>query len=771
MASERFLIAPFNSGLQTDLRPWLVMDDAMTALNNAYIFRGRVRKRPGSQYMGSISSSSFSASLLSRLRINVGTTDGSGNLSGTVPGAPYSTFGEAFSIGSAFYTAYQNSGAMLQTVATTTATFNITTGAFVFAGAPAATIVYFYPGLPVMGLTNFDQGPINNQPSYAFDTRFAYVYSGGWVRSGTGTTPQWHGGNANFFWSSNWHGIVDDAVTLFVSNFYALHPNGAGDVTDDPIWTFDGTTWTARTAVGATSAGIYFLPGGNAPFTGPYVKTAKIIVPFKDRLVLLNTIENDNPNHDGSAGTNSNFTNRCRYSHNGSPFAQNAWYEPNQSDNGGGANSNADGAGFIDAPTEEQIVGAEFIKDRLIVFFERSTWELAYTGNQVLPFVWQKINTELGVESTFSTVPFDKAILGVSNVGVHSCNGVNVERIDQKIPQQIFKINNQNSGPARVAGVRDYFNEMVYWAYPSDKLPSTQFYPNKILAYNYQNGSWASFDDTITAFGYFEQATDVTWSSVDITWAEYEATWDDGLEQATSRQVIAGNQQGYVFVVNANISRNAAVMQITNMAISGTGSVTLTIMDHTLAVGDYISVENPVGISLPISTIYPVTSIINANQITIFAPDITGTYEGGGISARVSNLGILSKEWNPYIGKGYNFYLSRIDFCVERTENGEVLVDYFPSSAEVSMVNDGTDTNTIMGTSILETRPYDATLYPLEQFQERLWHPIYFQSFGEFIQIYITFNGAQITNPSIAWEDFQLEGIILHVQKSGARLQ
>ena len=55
----------------------------------------------------------------------------------------------------------------------------------------------------------------------------------------------------------------------------------------------------------------------------------------------------------------------------------------------------ADGGGYIDASTEEQIVSAEFIKDRLIVYFERSTWELAYTGNEVLPFVWQKINTEL----------------------------------------------------------------------------------------------------------------------------------------------------------------------------------------------------------------------------------------------------------------------------------------------------------------------------------------------------------------------------------------
>ena len=49
----------------------------------------------------------------------------------------------------------------------------------------------------------------------------------------------------------------------------------------------------------------------------------------------------------------------------------------------------------IDAATQEAIVSAEFLKDRLIVYFERSTWELVYTGNQIYPFTWQKINTEL----------------------------------------------------------------------------------------------------------------------------------------------------------------------------------------------------------------------------------------------------------------------------------------------------------------------------------------------------------------------------------------
>ena len=79
---------------------------------------------------------------------------------------------------------------------------------------------------------------------------------------------------------------------------------------------------------------------------------------------MLNTIEQD-----GANTTNTAYPQRARYSHFGSPISSNAWLEPNQT-NGGAL---GDGANFVDASTDEEIVSAEFIKNRLIVYFERST--------------------------------------------------------------------------------------------------------------------------------------------------------------------------------------------------------------------------------------------------------------------------------------------------------------------------------------------------------------------------------------------------------------
>lgn len=779
MAYDRFLIQSFNTGLQRNTQKFQVMEDAFTTLNNAYVWRGSVIKRFGGVHMGYGYPNAQMAPLYSRLRValpggaGVGTTDGAGAATGNVPGHIFKP-GQMFSIQTAnpLVTALYTVPAlgapvnMLASVATATATFNTNNGTYVFAGAPINTQIYFYPAEPVMGLSVFEDVSINNEPSYGWDTEFAYVFTGGaWVRSSTtaGAIPViWHGTNSDFFQVCNWRGVTDDVNNFFVTNYFVTNPNGAGNANDDPIWTFDGTNWIAHTGLALNPNGFFFLPNGGALYAGPFIQTARIIVNFKDRLVLLNTIENANG---GGLGTNKQYVNRARYSHNGSPFSITAWYEPNQVDVAGNV---ADGAGFIDAPTDETIVSAQFIKDRLIVFFEESTWELAYTGNQVLPFVWQKINTELGSESLLSSVPFDKQILTMSNVGVHACNGANVERIDNKIPNEVFEIRNRAEGVKRVAGIRDYFKEVVYWTFPDSQQNQVESFNNKVLLYNYRNDTWAFNDDCITVFGYFEQQQSLTWANANQPWMQANMGWASGVLQSNFRQIIAGNQQGYVFIVATEVSRNAAVMQITNIAIVG-GFLVLTIIDHTLSVGDYLYFENftaPSDITLN-GTILQVDQIVDKDTIRIPVPlTYTGPYNGGATATRVSIIDVVSKQWNPYLAQGQGCFIQRIDFAAQNTPATEITVDYAPSSTNLSMIQAGTAQGSIMGTGVLECFAYNA----LEVQQETLWHPVYFQAQGEFIQIEMSWTYDQATNPDISLGDFAINSIVLVTKPTTSRL-
>lgn len=775
MAYDRFLIAPFNTGLQQNLKPWLIMDDAFTTLENAYVFRGRVRKRFGSVSMGIL------GQLSSRLRVQVGTL---GAPVSPVPGNQFN-IGQMFSVGPDLFTVITAGVAqpMLSTNPLANGTFDTTNGAFVIVDPSqiAGTPIFWYPALPVMGIDQYQKGPLNAQPSYAFDTEFAYRYSGGaWARSGTGITPIWHGDNLNFFNVCNWEGITPNVVTMYVTNFNATVPGPLA--TDDPIWyTQDGNNWTAVIGVN----GFYFSPNGGAPHTGPFVQTCRLIISFKNRLLLLNTIENN------GSGVNAEYPNRCRFSFNGSPLAQNAWYEPNQQDNtvivpGTAIVSIGAGAGFIDAATEEQIVSAQFIKDRLIVFFERSTWEIAYTGNDQQPFVFQKINTELGSEAQNSSVPFDKEILTIGNTGVHACNGSNTARIDNKIPDEIFDIKDKNLGVQRVAGIRDYFAEMVYWTFPAEASPSQGgpginpnfIYPNRILTYNYQNNSWAIFDDCITAFGYWQQDNDITWaSSFPLTWEEANFAWGSGEEQAEFRQVIAGNQEGFMFVIRPDITRNAPSLQITTMAISS-GILVLKVIDSTINYGEYILIENAIGVTGVNDLIFQVLFIdFAANTIKVEVPvGFSGTYLGGGTITKVSQINIWSKQWNPYDKQGRNISISKIDFAVTNsgfnpiTEKGvgQVTVDYFDSSSTSSTLANA-EPGSLMCNGILETGPYFGNIR--ERLQEKLWHPLYLSLDGECIQINIGMTNTQMITPSIALANFELQGLILYCTPTSNRLQ
>jgi hypothetical protein len=726
MAYDKFLIAPMDIGLERDVKPWLIQEKAFSELKNAYIFRGRVRKRTGSINTGTVLGDN---SLESRLRVDLGNTDGSGNITGTAPGVTFEP-GQMFSIGTEIFTVYQIGApaVMLTTGSATTHTYNTTTGAYVINGAAAATACYFYPAQPVMGFLNYESLAINNEQTFAFDTQFSYIFSGGsWIREATGgAAALWSGSNSEFFSGTNYRGVTDDINILFVTNYNAT----------DKMRYWNGTTWTAWNPDTIT--------GGNDT-----VETARIILPFKKRLLLFNTKEIVG----GAAKT---FNNRVRWSQVGSPLDATAFLEP----------PGAYGKGSrITAPIKEAIVSATLFKDRCIVYFERSTWELVYTGNQVIPFEWQEINIELGCESTFSVVPFDKVILGIGENGIHACNGANVERIDTKIPDEVFELHNDNDGVFRVHGIRDYYAEMVYWSVPSDSYYSNSGFPNRILAFNYRNNTWAFFDDSITAFGNaYDTSNDITWANSAIEWQEFSGQWNDGSIESQFRSVIAGNQEGYVFIMEPDFTKNAVSLQITNIT-EAAGVVTLKIYNHNLISGSWITISDCEGITELNDNNYKV-KFIDADTVTIDnAPTVTGTYAGAGTCSLLSRIDIKTKEFNFYSSRGSNTNIAKIDFYVDNTHNeGELTVDAIPSSSGISLRDDGFGTDTTLGFSILETTPYDTV--SLESAQKRFWHAVYFQAQGETIQIRIYWSDNQMSTANVPLKDFQLNGLLFHTSQT-----
>ncbi len=727
MQLDKFLIAPIKSGEQRNVKPWLIMDDAFETMRNIYTWRGTVKKRFGSRLMNE-SKNPPQDQLFSRLRVNIGTTDVAGDFHGMI-GISLSASGQLFSIGDEVFTltSLGNPSVLLTTGGSTVHEFDTTTKQLDIVGSIALTTIFIYIAQPVMALTSYQIPDETVETLYAFDNFYMYSfsYNTGWNRvTGTGASAginQWSGTDSDFFWTTNYRGAQSFNFLMFITN----------NIVADGFRYWNGTDFFQLGTVGTTPINL----------TGDFIETCKIIVPFKDRLILMNVTEN-------VGASSNNYGNRIRWSQNGSPVAADAWLQFPTVGKGG----------FLEAPTKESIISTAFIKDRLIVFFERSSWELVYTGNTSLPFSFQKLNAELGVESTNSIIEFDRILLGFGSTGIHGCNGLNVERVDQAIPDTIFEVNNTNASQKRVYGIRDYFIEASYWAYNSveEQTRFNDIYPNRVLVFDYVNKTWSYNDDSITAFGSFYLQRTLTWNDLVDPWFTSDISWSDPSSQDKFQAVIAGNQEGWTFIVDTKRSSNCKSLQITNVFIAGP-IVTFQVENHNLADQSFVYLRDIQDNGGNLATffndrifqVYSTPSYFDF-EIDTGATQVTGTYIGGGTISRVSQIVLDTKQYNFYNKEAFKIAVNKIDFLVDKTSTGQIAVSDYVSTSD--FINE---------TNILETTAYPTV--PLEATQNRFWHTVYMNSFGENIQLSIYLSDEQMLDPNIALADFQLNAMLFFV--------
>lgn len=771
MTIDRFLIANARVGMEKDLEPFLLPNDAYPDLEDCYLFRGRVKKRQG-------------FTLLGRLNRQIGTTDAGGNAVITLPNIPITPGLSNFIIGVEFFQDGGTGGTpvTLLTNGPGTGTLNLTSGVLTITGAPALTAIFYFPGLPVMGLRTQESVSINQTSLIAFDTSFAYKYNNNLskfvdasVYKTSGTTVIWTGPDYQQFWTTNY------ADALWATNYNAGFQNTPTATTANKG---DGIRWFDEDQ----SGWVNFVPPIDST---NFLLGALIIIPYKGYLICLNTIEGPNSTIFPVTPTgNSNlyFQQRARWNQ---QLATPYYVAPVPTNYQGGTSittwrsDTVGNGGFIDATTNEAIVSAEFVKDTLIVYFERSTWQLRYTGNPVLPFIWEKINTELGSESTFSTVPFDKFTIGIGNVGIHSCDSVNIERIDAKIPDDVFQIEQDNHGPQRISGIRDFLNELVFWAMPITVYNSedqadygqTITFPNKMLVYNYREGCWSYFNDSFTALGYIQAIvpgtnSDLTWTNASMTWSEADFPWISPIQEAQVVRIVGGNQQGFVELLNDDVA-NGDSLFISNITISN-GSAIIYSPNHNLQTGDYVFVTSASGIIGITGGIFEIQVPLigsplapDPDHFTLLGSFVTGTFTGSGTLQVVNNISILSKKFNPYLEEAVQARINYMDFYFDTTPGGSLTVYLYINEDNSTAQNTNTSQN--LSSTLVHTYPEstyeaspDTTLA-----NQKLLKRVYFQDISQLYQFQITLNPAQMIDPTVRQSDIVLHGVVMYFSKAG----
>jgi hypothetical protein len=517
----------------------------------------------------------------------------------------------------------------------------------------AATVTFkYFPLLPVMGILRREVSTIGIDSTVFFDTTYAYQYNNGFQELVPGTT--WTGTNTDFFWEANYQGASPDLRYFFVTNNNIDIPTKSYD----PMRYYNNSAW------------VDLEPLVTATIT---LWQARILIPYYGRLLALNTWEG--PTGDTYTGA-VNLSARCRFSQIGDPTDQTDGWRGDIFGRGG----------FIDAPTNEAIVGAAFFRNTLIVFFEYSTWQLRYIGEYGLPFIFERISSDFGSISTFSSIVFDQGVMTVSNRGIIQAAANGVTRLDDQIPEQVFSFEIQNDAPNFVHGIRDFEKELVYWNYLDTSTASTtQTYPNTVLLFNYRNNTWAKFRDTITCFGPAQFTFGITWDSLTTFW-ESNVSWDNVDDQNYVDYITAGTQQGFINIYqnpDAETPLPVTTLYANTMAVTAVNfsvhPTQVTIPSHNLENSEIIYLQGLlwVGTDPGLNNVIYSVTIVDANTVTLSiwnqasqnydAIDITSssTYIGGGLVTLFPKMNIVGKDFNPFQGAGKQFKLSYIDFQMD----------------------------------------------------------------------------------------------------------
>jgi Ubiquitin-activating enzyme E1 FCCH domain len=530
-----------------------------------------------------------------------------------------------------------------------------------------------------------------------------------------------------------------------------------------------------------------------------YLVGARLIIPFKDRLLFLGPVVQTS-----SAGSQHYLPDTIIYSQNGTPYytasftgdpsLSNTIFNPILVPANQTATANAywaDQTGFggnVTAAIDQELLTVGANEDVLIMGFTKAQARLIYSGNEVIPFNFYIINAELGSGSTFSSVIMDQGVITIGSRGFVMTGQTAAQRIDLDIPDEIFQFSLTQNGAERVCSQRDFINEWVYFTYPSNDIgiPSQVYkFPTQTLQYNYRDNSWGIFHESYTTYGTFRRQTGFTWATVGnyfSSWNVWNQPWNAGDSSLLEPQVIAGNQQGFV------VFRDSGTNETQSLYIRNIVGSTVTCPDHSLSVGDYIVISGALG-TVGTSVNGNIFSVILTPDKDTFVlnPSVASglTYSGGGLIQRMYIPFIQSKQFPTAWGIGRKTRLGPQQYLFTTTPNGQITLFIFLSQSNDRPYNIGNvvpGTNVINGSLIYSTIIYTCPestnlgLTPANinlqmvtsEFQSETWHRLNTSLIGDTVQVAFTLVDSQMRDITFSnqFAEIEFHAMILDVNPS-----
>lgn len=593
--------------------------------------------------------------------------------------------------------------------------------------------------------------------------------------------------------SGNYSVTFSSSVTISGTGFVEVLTNSVvvGGTAIDGIRWYDGDM-TSQTGIptSTTTGWVNFAPPLTAttvsiaglPAALYYLVGALTILPFKDRLLFFS------PYVQTSTGNPIQLQDTVLWSWNGTPFyTVDASGNPILVPNNQTASPTAyyvdqtGLGGYLPAGISQPIQTVTNNEDVLLIGFGgngRKT-RFAYTANDLQPFLFYNINSELPSTSTFSSVVLDKGAIDIGSFGICITDQQSAQRIDLDIPNAVFQIQKDNNGALRVNGIRDYINEWITFSYPVDD--SQWRFPTQSFFFNYRENTWAIFYENYTCHGNYRPTNNLTWASLPYqAWTDWTDPWNTGTQTAFEIQVIAGNPQGYV--ISTGIGTDECISgYISALSDDGNGNTQITSYEHCLESNnpntftfDFIFIEGCLGTnaSLINGDVYRVIQVIDANNFVVNYAYNGADYMGAGEFRRLSQPVMQTKQFPVYWEQGRQVRIGTQKYLLDTTASGQVTLNIYLSQDPIDPWNNpnfaGTP-NGLVYTQLLYTCPESTNIgltaantnlqMPVGKNQQQIWHRMNTSLIGDTFQVGITLSNDQMENIQYAKDEIVLHGM------------
>jgi len=513
MGVQPQLIAPFQTGLDTDTESWISPADAFSEADNVHVFNGYVEKRSGYRVFGHLKH------IYSPSKNISGITNALNGVVTTTVNHGYVTDDIVFISGVVGMT--QVNGRYFKITVTALNKFSLnedtsTYGIYGGAGTVVKSVDYFDR---VMGIHQFRKSDGSNE-ILAFGTSRAHKYD-----------------------SVSESFLMLDLIDIFTSteNDYVWGLNLQSSSLANRLYFTNGV------AFNGTSNGIRYYDGSGTGYTttqftpalggGRTLYGCKLIFSIKERVVALSTFE-----HSGATVTT--HMQRARWCKAQGPSN---W---NDLTPGGG--------GYIDAPTGDQIITARALQDQIIVFFSQSVWSLQPLSDPALPFRWVKLNDFRAADGKMASVGFDRYVISLGTRGITATDGADTQRVDQRIQNFIFDEVNIDKF-SKVFAARSFANRRTWILYPEIESDEN----SSALVFDEASKAFTTYTIAMNCLGYGSLSTDYTLADfiaehdLDIALEDCDdETIESYFWQSGEDVLLGGDIVGNVYVLETESSDN-----------------------------------------------------------------------------------------------------------------------------------------------------------------------------------------------------------------------